>query len=527
MLLHGLGLFHLGTGRRCCGLPGGSALKMLDDDVRQNKYQAMNEQRKTISHDGFPRARKDSLTTQVTSAAAPAKPADEPVMTAQVRVAPKFSDLVTLTREELYQHVWKTPIHLLSEAVGLSDVGLAKICKQMNVPRPGRGYWARLDAGEHVKMVPLGPPLAAGMRQWTFDIVANRQRRADWAGANLSAPINAKSQSKVELPGEHEPLHDIAAQHREALEKLKPDDNGFVHLNSAALFRCDVSVAMVPKLARVIHALITHLEKNDCRVSHGNKECPHLSLTQGSDRLTVNWSEEIEEFEREPTIEEKRRPSWTWQLKQRRATGRITIEISAMALRGTRSWTESKNRPPEQVLARVLEKIAAAFEGFDAQRQREAERERQRAEFEKQRAETEAKREREWREQQRSSEHQKQLNEIARVRRFNLGVAAQQWEDSERVLAFVDAVERHWHGVPAVELSPDQLGWLAWARSEAKKLALWSDNYPDPNAVRILDPDKIPVGGPYPRVTTLKPHEFRHPGPEHQSPNSGFYGSRY
>ena len=86
------------------------------------------------------------------------------------------------------------------------------------------------------------------MRQWTFDIVANRQRRADWAGANLSAPINAKSQSKVELPGEHEPLHDIAAQHREALEKLKPDDNGFVHLNSAALFRCEISVAMVPKL---------------------------------------------------------------------------------------------------------------------------------------------------------------------------------------------------------------------------------------------------------------------------------------
>ena len=307
----------------------------------------MNEQRKTISRDGFPRARKDLLTTQVTSAAAPAKPADEPVMTAQVRVAPKFSDLVTLTREELYQHVWKTPIHLLSEAVGLSDVGLAKICRQMNVPqtRPrllgAPGCWGTCKNGS--------ASATLSSRDAAVDLRHSGKSAASsglGGGGILSAPINAKSQSKVDLPGEHEPLHDIAAQHREALEKLKPDDNGFVHLNSAALFRCDVSVAMVPKLARVIHALITHLEKNDCRVSRGNKECPHLSLTQGSDRLTVNWSEEIEEFEREPTIEEKRRPSWTWQLKQRRATGRITIEISAMGLRGTRSWTESKNRPP-------------------------------------------------------------------------------------------------------------------------------------------------------------------------------------
>ena len=465
--------------------------------------------------------RGDLAPLQAESTAQSVKP------TAPVRVAPKFPDRFTMTREELYQHVWTTPINLLSQALGLSDVGLAKTCKQMNVPRPGRGYWARLDAGEQLKKIPLPSPSAADIRQWTFDIVANRQRRADWAASNLSAPIKDKSQSPVELPGEHEPLHDVAAQHRVALEKSKPDENGFVHLNSAAFFRCDVSVAMVPRLARSIHALITYLEKTNCRVSRGAKQCPHLCLTQGNDRLTVYWSEEIEEFEREPTIEEKRKPSWTWQLKQRRATGRITIEISAMGLHGKRCWTESDTRSVQEVLARVIEKITAAFEGFDAQRQREAERERQRAADEKERAESEAKREREWREEQRNSEHQKNLKEIARVRRFNLGVAAQRWEDSERVLAFVDAVEKHWRGVPAVEPSPEQLEWLAWARSEAKRLAPWSENYPNPSAVRIFDPEKIPVGGPYPKVTTLKPHEFRHPGTEHPSPYSGSYGSRY
>ena len=249
-----------------------------------------------------------------------------------------------------------------------------------------------------------------------------------------------------------------------------------------------------------------------------------MSLTQGNDRLTVYWSEEIEEFEREPTIEEKRKPSWTWQLKQRRATGRLTVEVAAMGLRGKRCWTESETRPVQELLARVIEKITAAFEGFDAQRQREAERERQRAEYEKQRAESEAKREREWREEQRNSEHQKNLKEIARVRRFNLGVAAQQWEDSERVLAFVDAVEKHWRGGAAVSLSPEQLEWLAWARSEAKRLAPWSENYPDPNWVRNFGSRENPSWRSVSESYDIKATRIQASGPEHRHRIRGLMG---
>jgi hypothetical protein len=65
-------------------------------------------------------------------------------------------------------------------------------------------------------------------------------------------------------------------------------------------------------------------------------------------------------------MEEKRKPSWTWQLKEKRATGQLTVEVSAIGLRGQRSWTESENKPIGEVLARVMEKIAAAFEGLEA-----------------------------------------------------------------------------------------------------------------------------------------------------------------
>jgi hypothetical protein len=35
--------------------------------------------------------------------------------------------------------------------LGLSDVGLAKICDRHRVPTPPRGYWAKKEAGKKVK----------------------------------------------------------------------------------------------------------------------------------------------------------------------------------------------------------------------------------------------------------------------------------------------------------------------------------------------------------------------------------------
>jgi len=38
------------------------------------------------------------------------------------------NDTVTISREDLYQKVWETPMYKLAAEYGLSDVGLKKIC---------------------------------------------------------------------------------------------------------------------------------------------------------------------------------------------------------------------------------------------------------------------------------------------------------------------------------------------------------------------------------------------------------------
>lgn len=64
-------------------------------------------------------------------------------------------DPLTLTREELYELVWSKPMLELAKDFGLSDVALAKRCRRLAVPVPGRGYWARIAAGQTPRQAPL------------------------------------------------------------------------------------------------------------------------------------------------------------------------------------------------------------------------------------------------------------------------------------------------------------------------------------------------------------------------------------
>jgi hypothetical protein len=56
----------------------------------------------------------------------------------------------TLSRKQLYEQVWTTPMSKLAAQYGITGTGLAKICARLNVPCPPRGYWAKKAFGEKV-----------------------------------------------------------------------------------------------------------------------------------------------------------------------------------------------------------------------------------------------------------------------------------------------------------------------------------------------------------------------------------------
>lgn len=67
--------------------------------------------------------------------------------------------LAQYNREELYEKVWSLPTCEVAKHYGFSDVRLGKLCKILRIPKPGRGYWAKKEAGKPTSKRPALPSL--------------------------------------------------------------------------------------------------------------------------------------------------------------------------------------------------------------------------------------------------------------------------------------------------------------------------------------------------------------------------------
>lgn len=72
-----------------------------------------------------------------------------------------------VTRAELHQLVWSEPMTKIATRFGVSSSYMAKVCDLMNVPPPGRGFWAKLQAGKPVPRIPLPDARPSDLQQWS------------------------------------------------------------------------------------------------------------------------------------------------------------------------------------------------------------------------------------------------------------------------------------------------------------------------------------------------------------------------
>ena len=60
----------------------------------------------------------------------------------------RYVDQQQAYREDLYQKVWEKPVTEVAKDYSTSDNVIRRRCKNLNVPLPERGYWAKLKAGK-------------------------------------------------------------------------------------------------------------------------------------------------------------------------------------------------------------------------------------------------------------------------------------------------------------------------------------------------------------------------------------------
>ena len=83
-----------------------------------------------------------------------------------------------IAREELYELIWSMPMTKVAEKFSVSGSYMARVCSVLAVPRPERGYWAKLEFGKAPSRPALPEALPGDQLFWSQngDIPASRFR---------------------------------------------------------------------------------------------------------------------------------------------------------------------------------------------------------------------------------------------------------------------------------------------------------------------------------------------------------------
>ena len=66
-------------------------------------------------------------------------------------------ETIELSRKQLYDLVWSTPISQLTQQYAISNEGFKKICEKFEIPMPPNGFWLKLKYNKKVKIEKLNP----------------------------------------------------------------------------------------------------------------------------------------------------------------------------------------------------------------------------------------------------------------------------------------------------------------------------------------------------------------------------------
>lgn len=364
-----------------------------------------------------------------------------------------------VTRKQLYEQVWSQPVSILAKEYGLSDVGLAKICKKHEIPRPSLGYWARKQYGQTPPVVSLPDP------ERNPDIEIRPHDRAVADPGTLKELEKADLEEPVPVPESLRGAHPLIRTSLEKLEVAELNGQGLIDPPQDECLMVRVSRDSLRRALRILDGLIKALETRGYAVAFTPKRAGAIAKIMGQD---VGF--EIEEALEPKKVEEEpgdlqgyyhfRHSSFRRSVSP---NGKLKLLIdgdrySSGGLR--RQWSDGKRTRLEDVLGSVLA-------GMIARAAKLVEREREEEERKKQLEREERKR---LKEQQHLQELAAQVK-AERKRVDGLLEDAENWKTSRTLREYVSAVKASAiQQGRAVGLDTDLGKWIAWANQQADRI---------------------------------------------------------
>ncbi|HLY62803.1 MAG TPA: hypothetical protein VKV95_18825 [Terriglobia bacterium] len=358
-------------------------------------------------------------------------------------------------REKLYEEVWATPMQTLAYEYGLSDRGLAKICRRLEIPVPGRGYWAKKAVGQKVERLPLPSAKtnilvqrpAPRKEKPHLEALGTEQERAQVE--RLEQTVGEFALKRGSLS------HPLIIQARAVLGRASVNDRQILHFREQCL-DMRVSKGSLDRALRVMAGLIGAIEAEGFAVEVGSGDREQTVANIHRQHISFGLLEKVDRVEltappRGGVLE--RVLTFGGKPFRFEPSGQLYIEV-------WHQWDVERKRWKDNKTHRLEEQIPQIVAGFI----RIALVERARAE----------KRVAEQEENQRRAAERAQLQQLittekARIRA--LRKASANWVRAEECRSFISAAVdcAKQNGQP-VEAGTPFGDWLAWAAKQADRL---------------------------------------------------------
>ncbi len=315
-----------------------------------------------------------------------------------------LSTSCTITREELYSSVWKTPGVTLAKDLNLSDRGLQKLCKRHDIPSPPRGYWQRKEAGKSVVI----PPLPKSHFEPSFKIRIKEQRE------KTEKPTKYP---QINVSDSLDGAHKLTIDARKALDRGKMDS----WVADSDVLNIRATRGALPRALRIFDALIKAAEERGYTIS----------VSSGHTTILINGQQvEVRLIERSTRVPITRgEGASAYQSYEYPPCGLLSFQNCDGGWTGLRQeWNDGKRQRVEDCLGEIL---AVMEQTADAKNERD----------------------RRWKidEERRREAEQKRLELEKKVTRLEEEMAV--WEKRERVKRYLDVLKEKEHAEPE---------WVKW-----------------------------------------------------------------
>lgn len=280
----------------------------------------------------------------------------------------------TFTRQQVYDLVWQRPMIHIAKELGLSDQGLAKLCKREQIPRPQLGYWNKLAAG---KMVGTKPPLPAS--------ASGADKVVHHVPTNSAAAVTPKAQIDQVKTGLPEVCvsprlinpHPVVAERIAFREGEIGLDKNYDHGTEEWSKAIPLDSAE-RRLLRILDAICKNLEAREVVIE--KNERGELAARMGGDAIAFQLRYRMKQVKIAITPDD-----WRWKFKGRDAfrqalepTDELVFEIKTWVPAGfRRNWREGTKHRLEGQAGDIVATMLAAFPVLAARREEREEEARQ------------------------------------------------------------------------------------------------------------------------------------------------------